>query len=155
MSDEKDITESEAFQQLAYIRYRLQQYPFANHECIMLKDCLMGIIATLGGDKLPNTPHLTDGDKTGNTGHSVTIGDRVLQHGQQIAEGVVVYAPNAPVVPQQAPMQQALVDVDAAMEAARGGGAPGVPAPISDTDIKPVPGSLMAQALGMGKSDAD
>lgn len=169
MSNEQDITQDKMFQQLAIIKSRLEGFPFANHEAVMLRDCLLGLIRTIVGDDLPVTlgggaiaGHFQDGQN----GEVMSVAGRAYTGGAEIAPGVMMYPPQNPApvgghqspqlqqhqqhyppnhqVPQQPPVAQqpALIDVEAGMAAlgqVMGAPAPGLP--------QPLPGSLMDQAL--------
>lgn len=163
---EDNIELNRMFQQLAIIKSRLEGFPFANHESMMLRDCIIALIRTTAGGSLPATlgGGVIAGEiQPGDQGHTVNIGDQMLRGGQEVAPGVVVYAPqgggNGHVpAPQQsvhqaprpaAPGGPATIDIEAGLAAmgqmqespAAPGGVPG--------QIVPVPGSLMAQAMRM------
>lgn len=124
------------FQQFAVIKRRLETFPFANHEVICLRDCLVAIIRSIAGeeltrydvDRLGAGPSVTPG-RSG--AEQVLIGGRMMQGGVETHPGVTVYQPvmqDGP--PQAGPAPQqgaALIDVASAL------------AP------KAVPGSLMSQ----------
>ena len=138
--DEHLTTQDEVIEQLAVIKQRLETYPFANHEATCMKDCMLLLIRTFAGEKVPELQLARIGGGTMETSHaqgaSEFINGEMRVGGVEIAPGVVQY-PAAPTV--------ATIDVEASQReldlslAPTKAPLPGLPTPL--------PNSLMAQAL--------
>lgn len=125
--EEKDEATIKVFEQ---IKYRLETFPFSNHECIALRDALIGIMRALSGENLDNVQLAPGpGAAPSEYGDAITTPDGMVHRGgQEIAPGVMVYGGRSDGTPVQH-QQHSLIDVQASMP-------------------KALPGSLMAQALG-------
>ena len=147
MKEDEIITSEEMFGQLAIIKDRLETYPLANHEVVCLKDCMLLLIRTFAGERIPELQLARVGGgimETGNqNGLSEYIGGEMRAGGIEIAPGVVQY-PAAP--------NTATIDVEASQRELNTSLKP-AKAPPPDMP-KPVAGSLMAMALANeGKAD--
>ena len=141
MSDEeKEMTRDETFQQLAIIKQRLDTYPWAHHEVICMKDCLLLLIRTIAGENISELQLSRVGGGTMETatqqGNSEVIGGVMRNGGIEIAPGVMQY-PAANAGP--------TMDVEANIRELNQSLAPSK-APLPDMPT-PAPGSLMAEAL--------
>lgn len=139
--EEEDMTRDETFQQLVVIKERLDTYPFATHENICLKDCLLLLLRTIAGEKISELQLAQVGGGTmegaEQNGNSEVIGGVLRGGGVEIAPGVMQY-----------PAMQAVptMDVEATTRELKQSLAPSR-APLPLDMPKPAKGSLMAQAL--------
>lgn len=133
------------FAQLAAVKHRLETFPWSNHEAKCLRDCLLIVIRSIVGEVIERE------ERPGSNippGDSITVGNQRLYGGVEVAPGVVVYAPGGTqvVAPVSDDRGGALMDIAA--------GLPYHPQ-TNPRGIKPVPGSLMARALGIPDEPAE
>lgn len=140
MSKEDEITTEEMFGQLAVIKSRLETYPLSNHEVICLKDCMLLLIRTFAGEKIPELQLARVGggvmESGQQNGASEYIGGEMRLGGVEIAPGVMQYPPAGEAATMDVEANQR--ELNASLKVTK--------APPPDMP-KPVPGSLMAQAM--------
>jgi len=144
MTNENQENEAKLFRQLAAIKHRLETFPFSSHEVKCVRDALIVLIRTVAGEVIESAQPV----KVVPAGESVMVGNQQLTGGVEIAPGVMVYhggsiSPSNPSQPAQPATDDrggVLIDV--------GAGRPYDPIH-NPRGVKPIPGSLMAKALGI------
>ena len=135
------MTAEEMFNQLAVIKQRLETYPCANHEARCMSECMVLLIRTIVGEKVPELLLANIGGGTMEPQNGPGIVDRSIQGemrgGVEISPGCVQY-PAAP--------NQATMDVEAAQRALHDSQAAAA-APVPADMPTPIEGSIMAMAL--------
>lgn len=149
--------EERMYQQLAFILRRLDTFPYANHEARMLGDCIRNLVLTIAGENI-DMMAAPGGGTMLQPGQDVSMHqqDYEKRGGVKLSENCIQYPPQ---ITAQSPTRinqagggiensqgsGALVDIQAGIAAMAGG--------IGEvkeqaTMPEPIPGSLMAAALG-------
>jgi hypothetical protein len=149
------MNEAKMYEQLAYIKRRLETFPYSTHESRVIGECLSFLVRTIAGEEVDIGIDNTGKTPTLINGQAVAVDANYrCRGGVQIAEGVIQYpAPgdgeqirNQPggIQTQLTGGVGAPIDVKAGLTAFHGGTQPShSPAP----EVKPVPGSLMDTAM--------
>lgn len=144
--DEEYLSQEETMAQLVVIKTRLETYPLANHEVICLKDCMLLLIRTFAGEKIPELQLARVGGGTMESGpvnnNSEFINGEMRRGGVEIAPGVMQYPAAQDSVTMD--VEASLGELNSSLEVTK---APPPEMP------KPVAGSMMAQAFANARKD--